>query len=175
MIVVYFHGYGSSANSDKVTELKKHFSEVYSTNIPLDFDEAQKHLIDEIYKLLYSGRQLLFVGTSLGGYWATRMSNYFKVPAVIINPSCSPRTTLQRYGVPSSTFEKYVDLECTVGVPRTVLLTKDDDVLDYKVAHSLFTGIACVKLFESGGHRFNQINTIVENINELHNGSWYLP
>ena len=170
--VVYFHGYGSSSKSDKVSALT-----AVAPDIPVTYDEARKVLVEFLTPLL-KNPNVVFVGTSLGGYWATIMSDLFGVPAVIINPSTTPRISLNKYRNPVLTcaeLAKYPDLAPTFGVPKVVLLAKDDEVFDYKIAEKLFADVAEVKVFEKGGHRFNDINTISDNIDELLDHSFYLP
>lgn len=164
--LVYLHGYGSSSQSDKVRELRKAFPGTEAPDIPNDFAEAESFLEAWIQERLDQGKFLILCGTSLGGYWATRLSNRFLLPALIINPSCQPAKTLFHLHA-----NKYPDLTVDSGVPRIVLLAKDDDVLDYRIAEKLFEDKAHVKLFENGGHRFQVINTITENLLELDSNS----
>jgi predicted esterase YcpF (UPF0227 family) len=174
--IVYFHGYGSNALTDKVTGLKAAGYDVVAPNIPVMFDDAVTYLDTFIRDL--GDVDLLFVGTSLGGYWASMMGDKFIVPVVLINPSCSPSDTLKRYDNPDLTqsqLDKFKDLNPSVGLPRIVVLAKDDDVLDINVAANLFAGKAQVNFYQKGGHRFNDINTISLNITELLKHSYYLP
>jgi hypothetical protein len=168
--IIYFHGYGSSPNSDKVKLLKQRF-DVIAPSIPIKHDEAFQHLIEFVQP--YADPSVVLVGTSLGGYWAGRMSNYFILPAVLINPSCFPADTLTRYQNEHLTEEerlKYRPLEFTSTATRSVLLARDDDVIDYRIAEKVLSDRCNVKLFESGGHRFNDINTISSSIIELQKG-----
>lgn len=160
---VYFHGYRSTSQSEKVTQLRRNFEGLLAPDIPVRFAIAEAYLESYIQNLLDQGQFPVLVGTSLGGYWATRMSNRFLVPALVINPSCRPATTLSAVELAI----EYPDLEVDLGIPRMVLLAKDDEVLDYKLALKLFENKAQVKLFEKGGHRFQEINTITENLLEL--------
>lgn len=170
--VIYFHGYGSSSASDKVVALREYFEDVFAPDIPLEWDKAEVYLKDFCSKLLNKHTtSFVFAGTSLGGYWATRMSDYFGVPSVIINPSVTPATTLQSYRNPALTIPeliKYIPLTPENRSPRTVLLAMDDEVLNPQIAAKFFK-FADVKFFSSGGHRFNSINIIRDNIIEIAN------
>jgi predicted esterase YcpF (UPF0227 family) len=169
--VVYFHGYGSNTQSQKIVELGKTF-EVIAPEIPIKFDEAIQHLTNFILHDLLDSR-LIFVGTSLGGYWAGLMSSMFAVPAVLINPSCEPGATLKRYNnskLDETELAKYNPLEFKSDAARIILLAKDDDVLDYRIAKEKFSNSCEIKLFENGGHRFNAIDVIAENIIEIEKG-----
>lgn len=173
MKIVYFHGYGSSSKSDKVSALN-----AIAPDIPILYDDAKRSLYHFLLPIVLNNSKIMFVGTSLGGYWASKMSDIFGVPSIVINPSTSPKSTLGNYNNPLLTNEelqKYPDLDTTFGTPKIVLLAKDDEILNYTLAEKLFNGKANVKVFENGGHRFNEINTISNNIDELLNHSFYLP
>ena len=167
--IVYFHGYGSTPNSDKVKSLSE-YVDVYAPSIPVKYEEAKVYLEQFLNNIDFS--DVVFVGTSLGGYWATVMAEQFGVPAVIINPSCKPAETLSFYNNPILTNEellKYKELNPTNASNKIVLLAKDDDVIPYEIAEQKFRDVSKVKLFENGGHRFNCINIILENISEISN------
>lgn len=176
--VVYFHGYGSSSTSDKVTGLAEHFI-VHAPSIPIKFDEAKKILINFINELnLNLSNEVVFVGTSLGGYWAGLMGEIFMVPTIMINPSCNPSKTLRLYNNPELSEEelcKYSDLHLrlTFGVPRVILLAEDDEVLDYTIAANCIYGEKVY--FKNGGHRFNEIGIISKYITYIAENSFYLP
>ena len=171
--IIYLHGYGSSNKSIKSIELKQYF-DVLCPNIPIKYDEAFKFLT--IY--LKDKTDYILVGTSLGGYWAGVMSELFHIPAVLINPSCDPQSTLINYkneNLDEIELSKYKSLSLTNAIPRIVLLAKDDNIIDYKIAETRLSPISDVKLFDTGGHRFNDINKISFYINELSNTTFYIP
>lgn len=171
--IIYLHGYGSTPNSDKVLALREYFT-VFASSIPIKFDDGYKILKE----FILTKPDAILVGTSLGGYWATIMSDVLLLPAVLINPSCSPKNTLHKYNNPELTeveLKKYIPLAPKNNIPRIVLLAKDDDILDYRIAEKLFESKAKVNIYENGGHRFNYINRITDAITELENESFYLP
>jgi predicted esterase YcpF (UPF0227 family) len=175
--VIYFHGYGSSPQSDKALALAQRFCEVLTLEIPTTHDEAEAALEKYLDVYCQGANTLVFVGTSLGGYWASIMADRYGVPALLINPSCNPAATLAGRNDPLLTAEEVAKFKSLVGPdrsPKVVLLAKDDAVLDYRVAEQRFKGSAEVKLFETGGHRFNEINIISNNIVSLADTSFYL-
>lgn len=167
--VIYLHGYGSSSASDKVTGLREYFWDVYAPDIPIYWDEAEtllKKFIQSVIDL--DQRQTVIVGTSLGGYWATRMADHFRLPSVIINPSCTPATSLRKYlpEFPVPELIKYLPLVPMNVASRTVLLSMDDEVINPKVAKMMFSPFADVVEYPKMGHRFNSINIIADHIIE---------
>ena len=167
--VIYLHGYGSSSASDKVTGLREYFWDVYAPDIPIYWDEAEtllKKFIQSVIDL--DQRQTVIVGTSLGGYWATRMADHFRLPSVIINPSCTPATSLRKYlpEFPVPELIKYLPLDPMNVASRTVLLSMDDEVINPTVAKMMFSPFADVVEYPKMGHRFNSINIIADHIIE---------
>lgn len=174
--IVYIHGYGSSPNTQKVLSLRDAGYTVIAPNVPLLYDDALNTLKHLFYSLPKD--DIMIVGSSLGGYWASIMSDLFIVPAVLINPSCNPKKSLPSYKNPLLTadeLDKFAPLKKSNKAPKIVLIANDDKVLDPKVAFDHFNDVAHVKTFDKGGHMFMDINTISNNINELSNHSFYLP
>jgi predicted esterase YcpF (UPF0227 family) len=171
--VIYLHGYGSSSASDKVTGLKQFFWDVYAPDIPIFWDEAEELLLKFVSEVNNSdSRPTVVVGTSLGGYWATRMADHFGLPSVIINPSCTPASSLRKYPdckLSVKELLKYVPLQPVNASARTVLLSMDDEVLNPDIAKMLFSPFADVIEYPKMGHRFESINIIRDNILETAN------
>jgi uncharacterized protein len=90
--IFYFHGLNSSPNTDKVSRLKEHFTDVYAFQIDPDPAVSLPYLHEEITKALkeYPGVSPIFVGTSLGGWYATELGFEFGASVVAINPSYAP-------------------------------------------------------------------------------------
>lgn len=167
--VIYLHGYGSSSASDKVAGLREYFGDVYAPDIPIYWDEAETLLKKFIQSVIdIDARQTVIAGTSLGGYWATRMADHFRLPSVIINPSCTPASSLRKYlpDFPILELIKYLPLDPVNASPRTVLLSMDDEVINPKVARMMFKPFADIVEFQKMGHRFESINIIADYIIE---------
>lgn len=101
MRVIYFHGFASTANSSKVQALKDAGFNVSAPEINIDPEIAEKELIDFIklegIKNNDIDKKCVFVGTSLGGFWAARMGELFEASAILINPAMHPEISLNRY------------------------------------------------------------------------------
>jgi hypothetical protein len=154
--VIYFHGWKSSPDSDKVKYLSEFF-DVVSPAIPEDYNTA----IRELDIVVSQNPDAILVGTSLGGYWANTMAQLWGLASCIINPSCQPNKTL---GI------DYPDLVVgSTSAHRSVLLSTDDTVLNHTIAETLFSEKAVIKKFDNCGHRFNKYDVIKSEICLLSN------
>jgi predicted esterase YcpF (UPF0227 family) len=132
-MIIYFHGYGSSSKSDKATRLKAEESfKVFSFDIDIDPDVAFKQLSHNIDMALIEDmhlpEELIFVGTSLGGWWAEKMAKLYQCKAVIINPSVNPASSLSKYGVAKEIRDKYYEFQ--PDVRHKYFFAKRDDVIN---------------------------------------------
>lgn len=102
MNIIYIHGLDSDANSTKGILLEE-FCEKYYPDITVfrpDLNQPPEqvfnYLTDLVAELNKDDRAVL-VGSSLGGYFSTLVSNHTGCPALLLNPSTQPHITLQRF------------------------------------------------------------------------------
>lgn len=92
MNLIYLHGFQSHANSLKGTLLReyclKHCPEI--TVHLIDLNLAPQDAIKNIHYLTQSLTNLAFVGSSVGGFYATHLARYYNAPAVLVNPAIEP-------------------------------------------------------------------------------------
>ena len=157
-MIVYFHGYGSSKNSAKVVRLKKENDfNVFSFNVDIDPDVALEQLTDNIdmalMKDLHNPEKLVFVGTSLGGWWAAKMASIYKCKAVLINPSINPGVSLAKYGVSQEIFDKYYTFPPKM--EHKYFFAKNDEVIDSEnFRDNLINAGYDVTVEDEADHRF---------------------
>ena len=84
-MIVYLHGFNSAFNpySDKIAALSK-LDNVY----PLSYDsfDSYDNILRDILETTKHLENLVFVGTSLGGFYAANAASVLGVPCVLINP-----------------------------------------------------------------------------------------
>ena len=102
MNIIYIHGLDSDANSTKGILLES-YCQQHDTDITVyrpDLNSAPEQVFEQLVRLvteLNREDKTVLVGSSLGGYFSTLVSNHTGCPALLLNPSTQPHVTLQRF------------------------------------------------------------------------------
>ncbi len=166
-MILYIHGFRSTPNSDKALLFKAHYGDRV---VIADFSYEPEAAIVELEQIMAKNDITGMIASSLGGFYATYLSEKYAVKAVLINPSTKPYETLERYLGTNETHdgalfewkkEHLVQLEqFAVKAPTTeryaLFLQKGDEILDYRAAQRYYAGAETV-LEEGGSHRFGGI------------------
>ena len=165
-MIVYLHGFNSSPQSHKAQVLGRYLAErglgaqYACPGLPPLASEA----IREAEKLLSKGT--CFVGSSLGGFYATWLAERHGVKAVLINPAIDPHVGLRAYlgrqenlhtGEPYELTEAHLrDWERhyapSITPGRYLLIVETgDEVLDYRRALERYAGAEAI-VVQGGDH-----------------------
>ncbi|WP_372761014.1 YqiA/YcfP family alpha/beta fold hydrolase [Pseudoalteromonas sp.] len=165
--VIYIHGFNSSEKSYKAVrfgELMAHYDVDYC--VPRLNHEPLQAII-ALEQLLTSNTVLL--GSSLGGFYATYLSQRYHLPAVVINPAVAPYNLLTSLlGENYNPYQDYkyqlnqhhMDALSTLTIPTLhtpellyLLQQTGDEVLNFQHAVKYYS--QCKQLIEFGGdHSF---------------------
>lgn len=166
-MIVYLHGFNSSPQSHKAQLLGRYMAErglasdyACPALAPLAADAVR-----EIEKLI-EGRGVCLVGSSLGGFYATHLSEKHAAKAVLINPAIDPHVGLRAYlgpqknlhtGEPYELTEAHLEEWKRLYAPRVtprrylLLVEKGDEVLDYRKAVQRYAGSEQI-VIDGGDH-----------------------
>lgn len=111
MNIIYIHGLDSDANSTKGMLLECYCQQHYPhiNVIRPDLNKTPDQVFNQVLSLIKSlehkgtensqvkSPNTVLVGSSLGGYFSTLLSNDTGRPALLLNPSTQPHITLQRF------------------------------------------------------------------------------
>jgi predicted esterase YcpF (UPF0227 family) len=170
-LLIYLHGFNSSPQSHKAQLMARYLSErgLASRYACPALPPLAADAISTIEKLLRerAGDSVCFVGSSLGGFYATYLAE--KSPggrAVLINPAIDPHVGLRAYLGPQKNLHTGEPYELTEAhlqdwgrfyVPRIspekylLLAETGDEVLDYRRAIARYAG-AEQDVREGGDH-----------------------
>ncbi len=167
-MIVYLHGFNSSPQSHKAQVLKRYMEErglgheYACPMLPVSADAAVRVIEDTV-----EGRgRVCYLGSSLGGFYATYMVEKHGGNAVLINPAIDPHVGLRAClgpqknlytGEPYELTEKHLDEWRALYAPKLsperylLLVETGDEVLDYRRAVSRYAGAEQV-VVQGGDH-----------------------
>ena len=182
-MILYIHGFRSTAHSAKSVLIKEHFGE--ATHIA-DFSHVPDQAIDDLEKIMAQQTITGLMASSLGCFYATYLAEKYQLKAVLINPSTRPYETLERYLGKNETHdglffdwkrEHLTQLEqYCVEYPTVknyaIFLKKGDSILDYKVAEQYYQG-SQIWIEEGGTHSFEDFDKHLESVDQFFNNNNY--
>jgi predicted esterase YcpF (UPF0227 family) len=163
-MILYIHGFRSTENSAKAVQFKAYYGEQIHI---ASFSHVPDQAIQELEQIIQKYEITGLIASSLGGFYATYLSEKYDIKTVLINPSTRPYETLERYLGENETHDgmlfdwksaylvqlKEYAIEKPIAENYAVFLKKGDEVLDYQVATNYYKG-AQIVVDEGGTHRF---------------------
>ena len=186
-LVIYLHGFASKGESPKSMALAENLVNhtVVAPDLPIDPVEVER-IVNNIVESHHE-RPVVFVGTSLGGFWANYFAQRYDALCVIANPSPQPSVTMAArlgkelpvYGTNRTIRVTETDIagflraedylvNNTNGALISLFVAKDDEQLDYREMLEAFPFTAFKAVMETGGHRFERHwYLVVKRVKEL--------
>ena len=167
-MILYLHGFNSSPQSHKAQHLgdrmramglADRFACPALPHRPLETIATVETVLKR-----YPREPITFVGSSLGGFYATWLAEEHDARAILINPAVDPQAGLralgrtqqnlytgERYELTEEHFQEWAQLEPRQITPERYLLLLEtgDEVLDYRKAVARYRG--CEQVVVEGG------------------------
>jgi uncharacterized protein len=170
--IIYLHGFGSTGTSEKSQALKTRFGNenVWSPDLPIDADEVISMVDAHVRRV--NDYPVVFVGTSLGGFYANYFAQRFDCPSVLVNPAFDPGQSLSKFlgehknyatGLPFELTQAHLDKWTEMRIPSNevngalinLFIALDDEVINAEQMIKAFPHYRYRKTFEEAGHRFS--------------------
>tara|TARA_Y100000591_G_C21454591_1_gene507798 strand:+ start:35 stop:619 length:585 start_codon:yes stop_codon:yes gene_type:complete len=181
-LILYIHGWNSYKDARKAILLKNQINssknfEVYSITLKSHPKEAILQLSKFIEEHEIQ-RKVHLIGSSLGGYYATFLSEKYDLKAVMINPAVwaykifkndmganENLNTGEKYFIDDQWVKSLEDIFVKNITKKNylVLLQTGDETLNYKFAEKYFEG-SNVVIDEGGSHSFEDLELKVPEI-----------
>lgn len=186
-MLIYIHGFNSSPDSYKASLLRDFANSInmpdileipalaYEPNLAIQ----QLQQLIEKYHSPNAVRPLCFIGSSLGGYYATWLAEKYDSRVVLINPAVKPYELFDDYVGPSRNLYTGEEYELTIEhlnqlrafeVERInnpdrylLMIQTGDEVLDYKMAMNKYAAVPSI-VEEGGGHEFAGFDRHLETV-----------
>lgn len=180
-MLVYLHGLNSSSRSFKAQLFKERLSP--HPLLAPDYPAHRPLAAVEQLSAFFTGLGAVcpaVIGSSMGGFygqWLARRFNFSHL--FLINPALTPWNLLAPYRGETQTTaggETYhitdaliegtrpygIADPCRAGVPTTLFLDRGDEVIDYRIAESLYRDCGRLLIWDGGDHAFQHLDAAVD-------------
>ena len=180
--IIYIHGFGSSGARGKAELFREHYKSKGVAFLAPSLSYVPELAVQTLQEIACNCKNPVFIGSSLGGFYALFLANQLETKAVLINPALYAPNTLKRHvqGFAINYFDlskfewndrhlamlKRFKVEAPKQENIFLLLQKGDDVLDYKESLKMLSGAKCI-VEEGGTHRFEGIERYFKEIDHF--------
>ena len=171
--ILYFHGFKSSSDSTKAKDLHKFISRRTKNTILItpDIHDNFHDAHNQIINLIESNQpNIFFMGSSLGGYYASFFSQKYNKKAVLINPAIPPLKDFEMHLGKNKNYSngnKFIITKNDIDYIRSlsykkilkpknlmILLESGDEILNYNDTSSYFSG-SHIDILYGGDHSYS--------------------
>lgn len=180
-MLVYLHGLNSSSHSFKAQALSERLAPypVLVPDYPAHRPPAAVALLSAFFADLGAVCPTV-IGSSMGGFYGQWLARRFTFSHLfLINPALAPWDLLAPHRGEAQTTaggESYritdeliegtrpygIEDPCRDGVPTTVFLDRGDEVIDYRIAESLYCGCGRLRIWDGGDHAFQHLDEALD-------------
>ena len=180
----YIHGFASGKSSTTFQKIKERIPQAKA--LTFDSSKSYQENIKSLASQVANDKEpACLIGTSLGGFYAMQLTPFVHYCAgrVLINPSVKPKSSLRKFIGECPNFETgstfvFTEEVCNSypeeldivplsrGIPTSVLLAKDDELLDYQIAEKILKPYTYIE-YITGGHRLKDYDVLFKEIKEI--------
>jgi len=171
-MLIYLHGLNGSDQCREGGVLRERLvpSRVLVPAYPAHRPDSAIANLSDLFRGLRGKQPLVVVGSSMGGFYAQYLARQFTFAHLfLINPALTPWDLLQDFETLQTTdygetyridrdmiesTRKYGVANPCDGVQTTLFLDQGDEVIDFRIAESLYRDCGRLLIFEGGDHAF---------------------
>ena len=166
MKILNLHGFMGEADNKNYKSLCKFFPAEDIISPKIDYINTAPEELMKCFSDMVDTDDLIFVGQSLGGLYADKLSRKFKRPCILTNPCYYPHELeiITSSGIPSEFVEQYRKMSVSTQNERAYTLCSDKDTIlpdNYQNCVKLSVTVKTVH----GSH--STIENVEEHISEL--------
>lgn len=197
--IIYLHGFNSASldlhgnlliSKDKLRVMRDYCCEnaieFYTPNVDYrDFLNIVEDMLFTWNQYLDQGYDVIFMGSSMGGFTSEYLAMKTGGKAIMINPAICPSKLLvhfigvtanpetgQPYHWDQSHCDQYLPFEQELAASqqpfeRTILLDKADELLDAETTRLKYQAIANIFMYEGGSHSFEHMQEALPVIDQI--------
>lgn len=200
--IIYLHGFNSASlslsgellhNKEKLVVLDQYCQEqnIKFCALNIDYRNFVKVISDltQLFNELTNDKyQVIFMGSSLGGFTSEYMAMKLNTKAVMINPAIVPSELLVQFIGVTENYEIALPFNWTAdhcqqyqhyetelklekqAIDRTILIDMADELIDSSVTLEKYKDIAQVVTYQGGSHSFEHIKEALPVIDKVIKG-----
>lgn len=179
--IFYFHGFNSGDQSSTFNRIKAVFpnTQLVKYNF-MEHEKAHKEIDTFLRNQVLDDTTTVFIGSSLGGYWANLFCSVSGIQTILINPSLNPSDSLLKhigqeficngitYRFSEENAKGYKNNHFRI-YPRVVFIGLQDDVVDYHETERILGKHSQLIYLPNEGHQLQDLLPVLEMIPKLVN------